>query len=118
MWYVSRTPGTAFGPAGGTFSNVSGKAGLRESLVIVERQNVVAIRGNVEIGIGLAFRGADYAEEFVRGELLISVDGQIGDAGLLALFHFNPNEQIALVALVIIDELTLHFDLMETVRIV
>ena len=50
--------------------------------------------------------------------MLVSVDGQIRDPGLLALLDLEPDEQIALVALVIVDELALHLDFMETVCIV
>ncbi len=49
---------------------------------------------------------------------LIPVDGQIRNPRLLALFDFKRDEQISMMALVIIDQLTLHLDFVETVGIV
>ena len=72
----------------------------------------------LKFGIRLAFGRTDHAEEFVLAELLVSVNGQVRDPRLLALFDFKPDEQVALVALVIVEKLALHLDVMETVGIV
>src|SRR5579883_1736435 len=96
--------------------DAGGKGGVRETVIEVERQDVVAVSGNAELGVGLAWGRADDVEQLLVREIVISCDGKGGDAGLQTLLDFEGDEEVAGFAAVVILNVGLDLGREEAVR--
>src|SRR6267378_4276641 len=92
------------------------KAGLRESFIEINRQDVVAVGRNAKLGVRLSGRRTNHGKKFLFLKSMNALDRKGSDTSLLSLLNFETDKQIVLFALVVILDLVRDLGVQKSVR--
>ena len=78
------------------------KGGFRKALVVVQRQDVVAVARDARFRIGLPWSRPRHAEQRIRADRVIAFDFQARDERLRPFHDMKCHEQVVLLVVIMI----------------
>ena len=94
------------------------KLGVGKTLVVVKRQHVVAVAGDVEIRIRLPRRGSDRAGKLLAADGAVALDHEVGDARLRTFRDAESDKEVARVASIVVHQIAAHLHFPEAVGLI
>ena len=103
---------------GGNVIHQGMKLGVGNTLVVVKREHVVAVAGDVEIRIGLPRGGSDRAGKLLAVDGVVALDHEVGNARLRTFRDAESDKEVARVASIVVHQIAAHLHVPEAVGLI